>query len=229
MSNIQRDYTMQQATAFLFDLNGTMIDDMQYHIKAWHKILTELGANLSLQQMKEECYGKNDELLERIFPGRFSVEEKNRMSIEKETTYQKQYQPELSLIKGLSSFLDSAYANGIPMAIGSAAIMFNIDFVLDGLNIRPYFKSVVSADDVHYSKPHPETYLKCADQLNRSPEHCIVFEDAPKGVAAAENAGMQAVVITTMHTAEEFSQYKNILCFVEDYSDQQLNRFLSKM
>jgi beta-phosphoglucomutase-like phosphatase (HAD superfamily) len=57
--------------AFLFDLNGTMINDMPYHIKAWHRILTSLGADISLERMKEECYGKNEELVERIFPGRF--------------------------------------------------------------------------------------------------------------------------------------------------------------
>jgi beta-phosphoglucomutase len=58
--------------AFLFDLNGTMIDDMGYHIKAWHTILNNLGADISLERTKQECYGKNHELLERIFPGRFS-------------------------------------------------------------------------------------------------------------------------------------------------------------
>ncbi|HZX57537.1 MAG TPA: HAD family phosphatase, partial [Mucilaginibacter sp.] len=67
---------MKQEKAFLFDLNGTMIDDMDFHIKAWHGILNELGANISMARMKEECYGKNDELLERIFPGRFTEEEK---------------------------------------------------------------------------------------------------------------------------------------------------------
>ena len=177
--------------------------------------------------MKEECYGKNDELLERIFPGRFSAEDKKMMSIEKETTYQKEYQPELALISGLDVFLHSAHANGVPMAIGSAAIMMNIDFVIDGLNIRPFFKSIISADDVLFSKPHPETYLKCSDQLKVSPQNCIVFEDAIKGVAAAENAGMQTVVVTTMHAQEEFSQYNNILCFVKDYTDPQLKRFFS--
>jgi HAD superfamily hydrolase (TIGR01509 family) len=225
MSTIQKDFKMLSSTAFLFDLNGTMVDDMHYHIKAWHKILTDLGANLSLQQMKEECYGKNDELLERIFPGRFSMEEKLVMSIEKETAYQKVYQPDLALIKGLDAFLNSASANGIQMAIGSAAIQINIDFVIDGLNIRPYFKSIVSADDVVYSKPHPETYLKCSGQLKIDPQNCIVFEDAIKGVAAAQNAGMQTVVLTTMHAQEEFSEFNNILCFVKDYTDPQLNRF----
>ena len=51
---------MSKRKAFLFDLNGTMIDDMQYHIKAWHRILNELGANIQMEKMKEECYGKND-------------------------------------------------------------------------------------------------------------------------------------------------------------------------
>ncbi|MFL5811894.1 MAG: NIF family HAD-type phosphatase, partial [Flavisolibacter sp.] len=74
--------------AFLFDLNGTMIDDMNYHIGAWHRILNDLGAGISLEKMKEECYGKNHELLERIFPGRFSFAEKDRMSYEKEKQYQ---------------------------------------------------------------------------------------------------------------------------------------------
>jgi HAD superfamily hydrolase (TIGR01509 family) len=216
---------MPDTTAFLFDLNGTMVDDMHYHIKAWHKILTDLGANLTLQQMKEECYGKNDELLERIFPGRFTMEQKKTMSIDKESTYQRVFQPDLALIKGLDTFLNSASANGIQMAIGSAAIQMNIDFVIDGLHIRPFFNSIVSADDVVYSKPHPETYLKCYDQLKVDHQNCIVFEDALKGVAAAQNAGMQTVVLTTMHAQEEFSEFNNILCFVKDYSDPQLNQF----
>ncbi len=54
---------------------------MQYHIRAWHRILNSLGATISLERMKEECYGTNNELLERIFPGRFTTEEKNRMSL----------------------------------------------------------------------------------------------------------------------------------------------------
>src|SRR5438067_3469901 len=64
--------------ALLFDLNGTMIDDMQYHIIGWHRILTALGADISLEKTKKECYGKNHEFLERIFPGIFSEEEKDQ-------------------------------------------------------------------------------------------------------------------------------------------------------
>ena len=122
---------MSEKKAFLFDLNGTMIDDMQYHIKAWHGILNGLGANISLERMKEECYGKNDELLERMFPGRFSEDEKREMSYEKERHYQLAFKPHLKLLPGLDAFLEKAHQQEIKMAIGSAAIMFNIDFVVE--------------------------------------------------------------------------------------------------
>jgi len=213
---------MSKRKAFLFDLNGTMIDDMQYHIRAWHRILNELGADISLERMKEECYGKNDELLERMFPGRFSEADKQHMSLEKEKKYQSQYKPHLALLPGLDGFIRSAYKDEIKMAIGSAAIMFNIDFVLDNLNIRSYFDVLVSADDVQKSKPDPETYLSCASLLQYEPADCIVFEDAPKGVESAMRAGMKAVVITTLHEPHEFEQYSNVLMCVKDYTDERL-------
>lgn len=203
--------------ALLFDLNGTMINDMDYHIHAWHKILNDLGATISLEETKQECYGKNDELLERIFPGRFTAQEKNEMSIAKEKAYQSAFCPHLKLLPGLDIFLEKAKEQHIKMAIGSAAIRFNIDFVLDGLNIRNYFDAIVSADDVSFSKPNPETYLQCADNLGIDATHCLVFEDSPKGIESAANAKMDAVVLLTMHHQHEFDGYNNIVAFADDF------------
>lgn len=204
--------------AFLFDLNGTLIDDMEFHIRAWHRILNELGASLSYEEAKAECYGRNDELLERIFPGRFSAEEKTRMIWEKETEYQQAFRPHLQLLPGLDRFLEEARKANKKMAIGSAAIMYNIDYVLDGLEIRSYFDAIVSADDVERSKPDPETFLKCAERLKIDPSECLVFEDAPKGVEAALNAGMQSVVICTLHGKDEFPEYGNVVDYIDDYT-----------
>jgi beta-phosphoglucomutase len=214
--------------AFLFDLNGTMIDDMQFHCKAWFNILNDdLSANLSWEQVKEQMYGKNTELLIRVFgKDHFTQEEMDRLSVEKEKRYQAEYRPLLKLIDGLDDFLIEAKEAGIKMGIGSAAIPFNIDFVLDGLTIRHYFTSIVSADDVIHSKPDPETYVKGADELGVLPEECIVFEDAPKGVEAAQRAGMKAVVLTTMHEAHEFSAYTNIICFIKDYKELNLSNLI---
>ena len=210
--------------AFIFDLNGTMIDDMHYHAKAWFDILNNnLHANLSFDEVKKQMYGKNEELLVRVFgENHFSNEEMQKISMEKEHSYQRAFLPELKLINGLPEFLQKAYDNNIAMAIGSAAIPFNIDFVLDNLHIRHYFKVIVSADDVSISKPHPETYLKAAQLLHTEPKNCIVFEDAPKGVESAANAGMQAIVLTTTHEEKEFDAYNNVIAFVKDYRDSRV-------
>ena len=212
--------------AFLFDLNGTMIDDMEYHVKAWYDILNnDLKADLSWPQVREQMYGKNSELLVRVFgEGKFDETRMNELSLEKEKRYQQTYLPNLQLIAGLEAFMNRARTSKILMAIGSAAIPFNIDFVLDNLGIRDRFDAIVSADDVAVSKPHPETYLKAAELLQVQAHECIVFEDAPKGVEAALNAGMKAVVLTTMHSQEEFAAYSNILVFIRDYEDPILDK-----
>lgn len=214
--------TVKNYKAILFDLNGTMVDDMSFHIDSWHTILTGLGAHMTREETKKQCYGKNHELLERVFPGRFNDEEKDKMEIEKETRYQNLFRPLLKLIDGLEAFMQHAHDKGIKMGIGSAAIMFNIDFVIDGLNIRHYFDAIVSANDVKISKPDPETWLQCAAKMDIDPADCLVFEDAPKGVESAQRAGMDVVVITTMHEEAEFAQYKNIVAFIKNYQDKAL-------
>jgi beta-phosphoglucomutase family hydrolase len=210
--------------AFIFDLNGTMIDDMHYHAKAWFDILNNnLNANLPYDEVKKQMYGKNEELLERVFgKDHFTEEEMKKISMQKEHSYQSAFLPKLKLINGLDEFLKKAYEKNILLAIASAAIPFNIDFVLDNLHIRHYFKAIVSADDVAVSKPHPEVFLKAAQLLHVDPKDCIVFEDAPKGVESAANAGMQTVVITTTHEQKEFSEYKNVIAFVKNYEDEYL-------
>ncbi|BDQ12765.1 HAD family hydrolase [Sediminibacterium sp. TEGAF015] len=208
------------STAFLFDLNGTIVDDMAYHKKVWyHVLVNDLGANMSFEQVAAEMYGKNSELLDRVFgKGHFSPEQVQEIEMAKERKYQEIYRPVMKPLPGLMDFLEAARSAGIPMAIGSAAIPFNIDFVLDELQIRSYFFSIVSAFDVPVSKPNPDVFLKGAQNLGVAPENCIVFEDAPKGVEAAANAGMKAVAITTMHTEEEFSSYNNIIAYTSDYN-----------
>jgi HAD superfamily hydrolase (TIGR01509 family) len=217
---MEMETVLSRYKAFLFDLNGTMIDDMNFHIVAWSDMLNNvLGAGLTREQVKLQMYGKNEELLIRVFgPDRFTKEEMQQYSMEKERRYQSAFLPELKLLDGLQQLLDQAKDAGICMAIGSAANTFNIDFVLDNLQLRAYFDAVISADDVEISKPDPDTYLKCAAALGMSAADCLVFEDAPKGVEAAMNAGMDCIVLTTLHEPAEFSAYSNIVHFMNDYS-----------
>lgn len=198
-----------------------MIDDMNYHTRAWQQIFNEeLGGNFSWDEVKAQMYGKNQEVLVRVFgPQRFTEQEMQELSFEKERRYQQAFLPELALLPGLPEFLERAYQHQIPMAIASAAILFNINFVLDNLNIRHYFKAIVSADDVTFSKPHPETFLKAAQLMEIEPTNCLVFEDVPKGAEAALNAGMKAAILTTTHEVAEFNHLNNIIHLSPDFQD----------
>lgn len=98
------------AKAFIFDLNGTMIDDMKYHTTAWYDILNkDLDAKLSWEEVKVQMYGKNQELLVRVFGDqKFSDEEMDVISLEKEKRYQASFKEHLGLISGLDKFLEEA-------------------------------------------------------------------------------------------------------------------------
>ena len=213
-----------KAKAFLFDMNGTMIDDMHYHEKAWFDVLNEdLAANMTMADTRKHMYGKNEELFIRVFgEGKFTSEEIASHSMKKEVKYQESFLPHMSLINGLESFLQKAKLQNVAMAIGTAANPFNVNYVLDKLPVKDYFQAIVTADDVVTSKPHPEVFLKCADQLNVPYADCVVFEDSPKGVESALRAGMKAVVIKTYHEEYEFAHLDNVLMFVDDYGDERL-------
>src|SRR5579864_8295287 len=97
--------------AYIFDLNGTMINDMEFHIRAWTYILNkELKAGMTYDQVKSQMYGKNSELFSRVFgEGKMTKDEIDFWSMEKENRYQQLYRPHLRLINGLDQFLKRTY------------------------------------------------------------------------------------------------------------------------
>lgn len=210
--------------AIIFDMDGTMINNMAYHLLAWERMVAELGSSLQGEPLMAQLYGSNKGVVERVFGvGRFSPEEIQQIGDTKEAYYRELYYPHIQLIEGLPEFLATNHAKGIPMALGTASNMPNIDLTLDALDIRRYFSAIVSADDVTKGKPDPETYLQAAAKLGCPPTDCLVFEDVPKGVEAAANAGMQAIVLTTTHPPTDFIQFDNIIRFVANYNELIVN------
>ncbi|RXK60875.1 HAD family phosphatase [Lacibacter luteus] len=213
--------------AFLFDLDGTLIDTMPAHFKTWQIVVKEMGSPLEGESLMNQLYGNGAELMRRIVPGsNFTEEEAREIVAAKEERYRALYGNEITVLEGAREFLDEALAKNIPMGIGTASNQANIDFALDKLDLRRYLSAIVGADDVQLSKPHPETWLKLAEELNTPPEHCIVFEDAPKGIEAALEAGMKAIAITGHFSANDFGAYENILQIVPSLNVLNINELL---
>jgi beta-phosphoglucomutase len=204
--------------ALIFDMDGTMVDNMMVHHRAWQQKLAELGLNLTLDEVIATCHGKNDEILERLFGDKYNFEERDRISYDKEAVYRDVFKNDLKLIDGLQEMLDTAFKIGIPMGIGTAARPENVDYVLDNLNIRHYFRAIITSADVDKGKPDPSVFFKVADILGVKYANCLVFEDSPVGAKTAVNAGMKAIILTTTHKKEEFLQFSSVLKCVPDYT-----------
>ena len=203
----------------IFDMDGTMVDNMMVHHRAWQKQLALLGLSLSLEEVRRTIHGINTEILTRLFGNRFSMEEKLAISDQKEAAYRDIFEKELKLIDGLSDFLLNCKENGIPMAIGTAAPAENVNFVLDKLHLRPFFSGIFHAGDVTKGKPDPQIFLNAADSLGLSPSDCLVFEDSPTGAEAALRAGCKSIILTTTHTISEFNQFPNIISFANHFRE----------
>ena len=206
----------------IFDLVGTMVDNMMVHHLAWQRKLKELGLKLTLEQVREQIHGVNEEILRRLFGERFTDAQRSQYANEKEEEYRRIYKSELKLIDGLPDFLVELKKNHIAMAIGSAAPAENVDFVLDNLNLRHYFSTVLHAGDVLKGKPDPEIYLRAAAGLKLKPADCLVFEDSPTGAEAAYRAGIPLIIITTTHSKAEFSKIPNVVKFIKDFNGLSL-------
>jgi beta-phosphoglucomutase family hydrolase len=212
--------------AFIFDMDGTMVDNMMVHHRAWQRKLAALGLDLTLEEVRQSIHGINEEILERLFGDRFSPEERRRIAWEKEAEYRDIFLSELRLVPGLEAFLKSALQAGIRMGIGTAAPHENVQFVLENLHLRPLFGSVIDASQVIKGKPDPEVFLRVAEELGADPADCVVFEDSPTGAEAARRAGMQAVIITTTHTAEEFAHFEHVVRIISDFEEVRVEELL---
>ncbi len=198
-------------------MDGTMVDNMMVHHKAWQRKLASLGMELSLDEVKEQIHGINEEIVARLFRDRFTPAERKQISWEKEQAYRDIFQDQLQLIPGLMEFLDELAAQQIPLAIGTAAPPENVDFVLDGLKLRERFQSVLHSGNVSKGKPDPEIFLRSAENLGLPAVDCLIFEDSVVGAETALNAGCPAVVVTTTHSPDEFAHFPHILKFIDDY------------
>ncbi|MEJ2005845.1 MAG: HAD family phosphatase [Cyclobacteriaceae bacterium] len=211
----------------IFDLDGTMIDNMMVHHRAWQQKLAELGVHMDLGEVMEKVHGINEEILERLFGNRFTPEERKRIAAEKEELYRNIYLPEFKPISGLVGFIEKLHERGIPVGIGTAAPPENMHFALDNLGIKPMIKTALHARDVSKGKPDPEIYIKAASGLGIDPKQCVIFEDTPVGAMAASSAGGQVIVITTTHKENEFREVPSVIRYINDYRGMTPDNIIS--
>jgi beta-phosphoglucomutase len=189
--------------AAIFDMDGTLVDNMRFHAEAWVALSRRLGLEATAEDFERKYAGKkNDEILPILLGRPLSPQELSQFADEKETHYRKLYTPHLGLLRGADDFLIRLAAAGVHLAVATAAPPENRTLVLDGLNLRARFARVVGAEEVTRGKPAPDIFLAAAQSVGVDPAACVVFEDAVNGILAARAAGMVAVGITSTTPSE---------------------------
>jgi len=220
----------QAARAFIFDMDGTIVDNMAFHTDSWLEFFARRGKSYEADAFFRETAGaQGREILRARLGADIPDEEIAVLAQEKDALYREMYGPHRRAIEGFEAFVTGARATGVKLAVATSAPPKNIVFTLDELDLRRHFDTVVGAADVKQGKPHPDVFLKAAEQLGMAPAECIVFEDAPMGVEAARRAGMRAVVITTTLPAEAFGEFDNVIRVVGDYADLDIDSLCASL
>ncbi|NIA57854.1 beta-phosphoglucomutase family hydrolase [Massilia sp. TW-1] len=206
--------------AFVFDMDGTIVDNMAFHTESWLAFFARRGKTYDPDAFFRETAGAQvREILRERLDADIPDDEIAVLAQEKEALYREMYAPHRRAIQGFEDFVARAREEGVKLAVATSAPPANIVFTLDELDLRRHFDAVVGAADVARGKPHPDVFLKAAEKLGVAPHDCIVFEDAPMGVEAARRAGMKTVVITTTLPAEAFREFDNVVRIVAHYDE----------
>lgn len=189
----------------VFDMDGVLVDNLDFHLQAFKRFGKEQNRNLTTEQIQSVFGQKNSDMLQALLERNLSDEEISRYENRKEELYRQLIRPRLRerVVAGLFEWVRELQAEGISLGLATSGPMDNVSMVLDDLDLRRYFDVIITGEQVSRGKPDPETFLLAAQGLKLEPASCVVFEDSFAGVTAALNAGCKCVALATTHTRME--------------------------
>ena len=179
----------------IFDLDGTIIDSMPLHLDSYNHVVEPWGMTYP-----EDLFYSRAGVP--IYDTMVMIRDENNLEdfdIESAIRQKDDFiQSNLDKIGVIDSVFEiiKLYHQKLPMAIGTGSNRSDVDKIMEHFSLDRYIESVVTANDVKNGKPHPETFLKCAELIGINPKECVVYEDGQNGIDAALAAGMQVVDIT---------------------------------
>jgi HAD superfamily hydrolase (TIGR01509 family) len=208
-------------TAFLFDLDGVIIDtEPQYDI-FWRK--TAEKYQLGIENFENLIKGTTlPYILSRYF-SHFSETTQQELVVANQS-----FELEMNImpISGVLIFLENTKKAGIPMGLVTSSDDRKIEYVFSRLPIRQYFNTIVSADRITRGKPDPMCYLLAAQDLGISPGNCFVFEDSFHGIQSGNAAGMKVIGLSTTNPAD--SIVKDCVKVISDFYDFSIQSLFSE-
>lgn len=192
--------------AFIFDLDGVIVDTAKYHFSAWKKLANSIGVDFTEHQNEQLKGVSRVKSLEKILTwGNKSISEDEFMELMalKNDDYLSYINKmdESEILPDVPKVLNYLTEKKQPIALGSASK--NARSILSKVKLLDKFDSIVDGNDVKKAKPNPEVFTRAANELNMPAQDCIVFEDSLSGIKAANIAGMISIGIGDKHILNE--------------------------
>lgn len=177
----------------IFDCDGTLVDSMPLHIKAWEFAINDAGLKWDFEFFDSKKGMPSNEILE-LYAKEFGVSIDIEKILQTKYDYFYKHRTEFKPIEHVVDIVFE-YKDKLPMSVASGGSRKTVNVQLDDLGIRHLFKAIITADDNLKSKPAPDMFLEAALRMNVEPHLCQVFEDGELGLEAARKAGMLATDI----------------------------------
>lgn len=182
--------------ACIFDLDGVIVDTANFHYKAWKRLANELGFDLTPEQNEKMKGISRMESLDMLLEiGNIEADRKEKKKLaDLKNGWYRDYISEMQpndLLPGVIDLMEELTEEHILIAIGSASK--NAPTIVRQVQIGRYLDALIDGSKVTKGKPHPEVFLKAAEEMGVEPAHCVVFEDAQAGIDAARNGGMRTI------------------------------------
>lgn len=180
---------------YIFDCDGTMADTMPLHFRAWTCAMQDFGGVFP-EALFYQWGGTPSFVIVEKLNAKFGTSLDIRKTVERKEKYYFQMLAEVTPIRPILEFAQSLYGTA-PMAIASGGRRKQVEGTLNTLGIIHLFDTIVCLEDYKHGKPAPDPFLEAARRLGIEPHDCVVFEDTPTGIAAAQAAGMEYVLVNT--------------------------------
>lgn len=191
--------------AVIFDLDGTIVDNMSLHAEAFAAFAARHGLPPLTPADRAKLDGRrNSEIFPVLFGREMSRDEWQRHEQEKEGLYRELSRGRIVPVRGLDRLLEWLGESRVAVALATSAPAANVAHTLAEAGLQSAFPVIVRGDQVARGKPAPDVFVEAARQLETPAGACLVFEDAPMGVVAARAAGMPVVGVTTSFAAAHF-------------------------
>jgi len=210
--------------AAIFDMDGLLVDSEVL----WDEMNTGFFARRGVKytlEIKKPTLGRREIDIIGYFRNHypFFTEPAEVLHAERHEAICKLFKERVRLMPGAAELLSRLKAGNIPMALASSSVLSLVQAAIDKLGLGQYLKAIATGDEVKKGKPDPEIFLLAAKKLGVPPESCVVFEDAPSGVAAAHAAGMKAVAVPhATSPAENLQEADLILNRLDEFTFEKL-------